>query len=90
MKPTAIIVITASILLSGAAYAGDNESPIRGNGPFKVVHNEPAGPQQGYTVDQINRALEAQGRPPLGSSRVLHDDHAGRTEHTSTITIRSR
>jgi hypothetical protein len=73
MKTTSMIVITASLLLSSAAYAGDvninlgptappppsefehstvktnpmdygniNQSPIRGKGAIKVVHNEPA------------------------------------------------
>lgn len=36
-----------------------------------------------YTVEQINKALEFQGRPPLGSSRVLHDD--SKQERTSVI-----
>ena len=72
-------VLIGAMLLGSAAYAGDNESPIRGKGPISAVHNEPADPNgyesHGYTVDRINRALEATGQPRLGSARVLYDDN---------------
>jgi hypothetical protein len=70
-------MIVVATLFSTASYAGQNESPIRGKGPFSVVRNGEPGISHGVTVDQINKSLEAAGKPPLGSIRTLYDDHAG-------------
>jgi hypothetical protein len=78
--------IAASVLFSGAAFAGDNESPIKGKGPFQVVQN--GGKPSTYTVDEINKALDYFGRPSLGTSRVLHDPKA--RDHQDDVTIVTR
>jgi hypothetical protein len=71
-------IIAASVLLSTAAYAGE---PTYWDNPM------PRGDGSGIlTTAQINWALKARGEPPLGSSRVLHDDNAGVARSTSTIT----
>jgi hypothetical protein len=88
-------LLAAGSLFGSAAYAGDNESPIRGNGAISVARNEP-GAQHGHTVDQINRALDFFGRPSLGTSRILHNDRDGsrdretvKTYTESTVTYHS-
>jgi hypothetical protein len=43
--------------------------------------------KRNYTVDEINSALAFKGQPPLGSSRVLHDDHASARETKFVSTI---
>jgi len=72
-----LLATTAAIvLLAGMAHAQERK---------------PAEPRPNpYTIDQINRALESQGRPPLYSSRVLHEDNArtSRSTSSSTLTIR--
>jgi hypothetical protein len=89
VKTLSMIVIAT--LFSTAAYAGDNESPIRGKGPFSVVRNTPSAVQTGYTSEQINRSLEWLGRPEheqIGHARVLYDE--GAAVKKSEITIRSK
>ena len=40
-----------------------------------------------FTDEQINQVLIARGLPPLGGSRVLHDDNKGQATITSKETI---
>ena len=69
MKSLSLIVITASILLGNAAWAGE---PSYWDNPM------PRGDGTGVpTTAQINWALKARGEPPLGSARVLEDNNAG-------------
>ena len=77
-----MIVTAASILFGTAAYAGNARNFQ--SGPFHEGNSEyrTTGPQ--YTVEQINNALAARGKPPLGTSRVLHDDNAVRPGETRT------
>ena len=80
-------ILIGAMLLSSAAYAGDNESRIKGRGPFKAVqNNEPAITGHVYTTDQINEALAARGQRPLGMPLVLEKDETRtiRTESNST------
>jgi hypothetical protein len=77
-----------SVVFSAGAYAGDNESPIKGKGPFSVVHNTPPNtPSNGYTVAEINKALDFFGRPSLGTSRILHNDRDGSRDRETTKTF---
>ena len=66
---------------------------------LSIATNAQGAEKPRFTDDQINQVLVARGLPPLGGSRVLHDDHrpgpSGRTtvivgtthiESSSTIT----
>lgn len=64
-------IILAAVLFSTTAFADDWSEKVvrRGN----------------YTVDEINRASDFFGRPPLQSARVLHDDNKQEREYRSFI-----
>jgi hypothetical protein len=74
-----LIGITAAVLMATSAQAADFEEP-------RSISKYFDDPMPSSPKDRVNWALRARGEPPLGSSRVLHDNDAGNPVSRSTIT----
>ena len=60
-------------------------------GMAQAEERKPAAPRPNpYSIEQINRVLEARGERPLYSSRVLHDDGQRTRKSESTLTITTK